>query len=77
MSEQLRKVVEDTAVQYDLSLVITASHNVSCCTQCRGLGGESRREEEREVGKEEEEEGRERRRKREKERGRLNLCTRN
>ena len=58
MSEQLRKVVEDTAVQYNLSLVITASHNVSCCTQCRGLGGESRREEE---GRRKKRRGRERR----------------
>ena len=64
MSEQLCKVVEDTAVQYDLSLVITASHNVSCCTQCRGLGGERVGERRREGGrrgggKEEEEEGEE------------------
>lgn len=35
--QQLTEVREDTTVQHDLCLLVTACHNVSCCTQGWGL----------------------------------------
>lgn len=37
MCQQLTEVPEDTTVQHDLCLLITACHDVSCCTQGWGL----------------------------------------
>ena len=44
MSEQVCEVLENATVQQDLSLGITACHNVPCCTQCRDLEGEEEEE---------------------------------